>query len=232
MAAERAWSLRVWSARKSAVPLGGIKYSFYITSCPSQPYQVVMSRGRFVVFEGLDRSGKTTVVNAIYEKLLPATSVERVRFPNREGPIGSIIDGYLQKRITLGNEAIHLMFSADRYEHISRIEGLRKSKIVLCDRYSMSGIAYSAAKGLDLEWCAMSDSRLPRPDLTVFIDVPMDEICRRKGFGEEVHDNLLFLKKVHSSYMRLLEKEENVLVVDGTLSVDEIVEVISQRILG
>ncbi|WEL38468.1 thymidylate kinase [Encephalitozoon hellem] len=189
-----------------------------------------MSEGKFVVFEGLDRSGKTTVVNSLYESLLPIASVSKVRFPNRNGCIGKTIDEYLQKKITLKSETIHLLFAADRYEHKAMIEDLRKDSIILCDRYSMSGVAYSAAKGLDLNWCAMSESLLPKPDLTVFIDIPMDEICRRKGFGEEIFDNIAFLKKVRSAYQTLLKEEKNVLIVDGTLSVNEIVEIVKKKI--
>ncbi|AFN82887.1 thymidylate kinase [Encephalitozoon romaleae SJ-2008] len=189
-----------------------------------------MSKGKFVVFEGLDRSGKTTIVNTLYESLLPTVSVNKIRFPNRNGCVGKVIDEYLQKKISLKNETIHLLFSADRYEHKAMIEELRKDSIVLCDRYSMSGVAYSVAKGLSLDWCAMSESLLPKPDLTVFIDVPMDEICRRKEFGKEIHDSITFLKKVFLAYQILLKEEKNVFIVDGTLPIDEIIEIVKKKI--
>ncbi|CAD25310.1 THYMIDYLATE KINASE [Encephalitozoon cuniculi GB-M1] len=191
-----------------------------------------MSKGKFVVFEGLDRSGKTTIVGSLYESLLPIVPTSKIRFPNRSGPVGKIIDGYLQKKTNLESETIHLLFSADRYEHRLMIEELRRDTIILCDRYSMSGIAYSVAKGLSLDWCIASEALLPKPDLTIFIDVPMDEICRRKGFGTEIHDTVPFLKKVLSAYQALLKKEENTLVVDGTLPVREVVEIVRKRILG
>ncbi|ADM11409.1 thymidylate kinase [Encephalitozoon intestinalis ATCC 50506] len=190
-----------------------------------------MTQGKFIVFEGLDRSGKTTIVDSLYDSLSSMGDVRKMRFPNRSGNIGKVIDAYLRKEINLENETIHLLFSGDRYEQKSTIEELRKSSILLCDRYSLSGASYSVAKGLDLDWCVMVDSGLPKPDMTIFIDIPLDEISRRKGFGNEVHDHLPFLEKVLSAYKVLLKREKNVLIVDGTFPISSIVEIVKRKIL-
>lgn len=186
----------------------------------------------FVVLEGLDRSGKTTTASRLCERLAPLVPTVQIRYPTRDSHVGSLIDRYLRKEISFTNESIHLLFCSDRYEHRLMVEEKRRTHVVLCDRYSMSGAVYSAAKGLDLDWCIMSDSLLPKPDLTVFIDTPMDELARRKGFGDEIHDDRDLQQKIHGMYMQLLQREQNVLVVDGCLSTDEIVEIVAARVLG
>ncbi|KAH9411575.1 thymidylate kinase [Ordospora pajunii] len=190
-----------------------------------------MMKGMFVVFEGLDRSGKTTMVNALHERMSKSVAVRKIGFPNRSTALGRVIDGYLRRQIKLEDETIHLVFSADRYEHKQMIEELRKDSVVLCDRYAMSGVVYSAAKGLDLGWCEMTEELLPKPDVTVFIDVPTDELCKRKGFGEEVYDNMEFQNKVYSLYAFLLKKEKNVLIIDGTCAVEDNIEKIVHAIM-
>lgn len=190
-----------------------------------------MSGGRFVVFEGLDRSGKTTLVNGVYERLVPQYPTRKIGFPNRNNELGRLVDGYLRKRMSFEDETVHLLFSSDRYEHRKIINEARSNTIVLCDRFSMSGIVYSAAKGLDLDWCIMSERHLPKPDLTVFVDTPAEEITRRMGFGDEVHDDRAFQEKVYVLYRKMLEKEENVLVVDGSLPVSEVVDAVVGKIL-
>ena len=190
-----------------------------------------MTKGIFVVFEGLDRSGKTTMVNALHDRMSKDMVVRKIGFPNRSTALGRVIDGYLRKQIKLEDETIHLVFSADRYEHKEMIEQLRKDSVVLCDRYSMSGVVYSAAKGLNLQWCEMTEELLPKPDLTVFIDVPTDELCKRKGFGEEVYDDMEFQKKVYSLYASLLKKEKTVLIIDGTCAVEDNIEKVMHTIM-
>jgi len=190
----------------------------------------MIQEGKFIVFEGLDRSGKTTIVNELYERLVSNFPVKKIRFPNRDDQLGKLVDGYLRKQVKFEDETIHLLFSGDRYEHRLMINEIRKNNIILCDRYSMSGIVYSAAKGLDLNWCIMVESLLPKPDLTIFIDTPMEELIKRKGFGDEVYDNKIFQEKTYALYQELLKNEKNSFIVDGSLPINEIIEIIIKRI--
>jgi len=64
------------------------------------------------------------------------------------------------------------MFSANRWELRDRILGeINKGVNVILDRYAFSGVAYSAAKGLSLEWCKGSDRGLPKPDIVFFLSI-------------------------------------------------------------
>lgn len=74
-------------------------------------------RGLFIVFEGLDRCGKTTQVNLLHDHC-KSHNIDAfpIDFPLRTTPIGSLIDGYLKNQTTFPDEAIHLLFSANRWE--------------------------------------------------------------------------------------------------------------------
>jgi len=86
----------------------------------------------------------------------------------------------------MGNEAVHLLFAMNRWESKQQIiEAVRQGKHVVCDRYAYSGVAYSAAKGLDFEWCKNADKGLIKPDLVFYLNANPEDIEKRGGFGEE-----------------------------------------------
>ncbi|EYB84388.1 hypothetical protein Y032_0317g2316 [Ancylostoma ceylanicum] len=69
-------------------------------------------------------------------------------FPDRKEPFGQVIDRYLRKEIDLCERALHLAFSANRWEKAALIEEKIAAGVdVICDRYCFSGVAYSIAKG-------------------------------------------------------------------------------------
>lgn len=105
-------------------------------------------QGKFIVFEGLDRCGKSTMVRLLHESSPETTAV--YSFPNRSTPIGKMIDSFLSSKAEFNAEAIHLLYSANRWECVNEIKTLlSEGKTVICDRYWFSGVAYSFAKGLD-----------------------------------------------------------------------------------
>eukprot|EP00968_Pinguiococcus_pyrenoidosus_P013746 scaffold1245_cov252-Pinguiococcus_pyrenoidosus.AAC.9 len=107
-------------------------------------------RGAFIVFEGVDRSGKSTNCARVAARL----SAQLKRFPDRSTGIGTMINGYLAQGVDLDDRAVHLLFSANRWECAAGIrEALAQGQHVVCDRYAYSGVAFSASKeGLTLEW--------------------------------------------------------------------------------
>jgi dTMP kinase len=170
---------------------------------PTQP------RGAFVLLEGIDRCGKTTQCAKLVERLLSAgITAILMRFPDRTTSTGMIINNYLtQSSSTLDDHAIHLLFSANRWESASTlIQHLQNGTTVVCDRYVYSGVAFSASKIksissssdatnnnnnnnntkevplLDLEWCKAPDRGLPAPDCVFFLDVSPDVAEQRGGY--------------------------------------------------
>jgi dTMP kinase len=159
-------------------------------------------RGLFVVVEGADRAGKSTAVAAAVKELRErGMAVEKLSFPNRATPVGKLIDTYLTSGADASDEAIHLLFAANRWESASYIAStLLAGTHIICDRYAHSGIAYSRAKGLDPAWCESGDVGLPAPDLLVFLDAPPAVLEKRPGFGNERYERREFQQRVHEAY--------------------------------
>lgn len=120
-------------------------------------------RGALIVLEGLDRSGKSSQCSRLTSFLhTQGLSVEAWRFPDRSTPMGKMISSYLSSQMDLDDASIHLLFSANRWEKRALMEAkLRAGTTLVVDRYSYSGVAFSAAKGLDLNWCKVSRHLYP-----------------------------------------------------------------------
>ncbi|KAL3332701.1 hypothetical protein AABB24_032987 [Solanum stoloniferum] len=136
------------------------------------------SRGALIVLEGLDRCGKTSQSGRLYKYLdEQGHSVESWRFPDRNTGVGQMISSYLANKSQLDDHAIHLLFSANRWEKRSLMEEkLKSGTTLIVDRYSYSGVAFSSAKGLDIEWCKAPEIGLLAPDLVVYLDISPEVI--------------------------------------------------------
>ena len=158
------------------------------------------SRGLFFLFEGVDRCGKTTQARRLCEALAAAGErCELLRFPDRASATGQLLDRYLQRQLELDDRAVHLLFSANRWEASARLAGLLRAGVhVVVDRYAHSGVCFSSAKpasgapppngALALEWCKAPDAGLPMPDVLLFMDVPLEKAAARGGFGGERYE--------------------------------------------
>ncbi|UJR28789.1 hypothetical protein I4U23_010015 [Adineta vaga] len=128
-------------------------------------------RGVLIIFEGLDRIGKTTQSKLLYDYLSQECGIlcERLAFPDRTTQIGSLIDAYLQRKIEYNDHTIHLLFSANRWECMDTMRmKLLQGYTIIVDRYAYSGVAFSQAKGLDHKWCQSCDIGLIKPDLVLY----------------------------------------------------------------
>jgi len=191
-------------------------------------------RGSLIIFEGVDRCGKTTQVKLVNERLLSAGYKTFVtRFPERTSDIGQMINQYLKNNNELSDQAVHLLFSANRWEYNNLIKDkISSGTHVIIDRYAFSGVAFTAAKGLDFEWCKNPDRGLPKPDLVIQLNV--DEECAkgRGGFGEERYEKVEFQRRVRSLYAQLAEENKDMWkVVDGSGSIDDTTNILSDMIM-
>eukprot|EP01138_Halocafeteria_seosinensis_P002258 gb/GECG01002310.1/.p1 GENE.gb/GECG01002310.1/~~gb/GECG01002310.1/.p1 ORF type:complete len:242 (+),score=38.55 gb/GECG01002310.1/:1-726(+) len=167
-----------------------------------------VSRGAFIVFEGVDRCGKTTQAQKLVEALeKDGQSSKFMRFPDRSTPIGGMINEYLNQSSELDDHSVHLLFSANRWEKKKEIESLLTSGThVIVDRYSFSGVAFSAAKDeMSFDWCAAPEYGLPQPDSVFFMEMEVEDTERRGGYGEERYENKTFQTKVKAQYQKLYD---------------------------
>ena len=94
--------------------------------------QTIVKRGSLIVFEGCDRSGKTTACKRLvdYFNANQNHSAKFMRFPDRSTEVGQAIDGYLKGQRELDDHVIHLLFSANRWEKV-RLALKKKASILL-----------------------------------------------------------------------------------------------------
>lgn len=201
-------------------------------------------RGHLIVFEGLDRSGKSTQCTKLVEHLRSqGKEVFHQRFPDRTTVIGQMINAYLSGASQQEDHAIHLLFSANRWEAVESIkQRIAAGTTVVVDRYYYSGCVYSAAKqnpSMDLEWCRHPEVGLPRPDLCVFLDIKAEDAAKRGGFGTERYEKQETQDRVRGLFGELRKHEdeaEDIVVVDAGGSVEEvkkaIYDIVQKRLEG
>ena len=189
--------------------------------------QTQTSRGNLIVFEGLDRSGKSTQCLRLVDTLRESKmKVQYLRFPNRDTPIGRTIDRYLTSQTYMDDHAIHLLFSANRWEAAENIRSLIASgTTVIIDRYYYSGCVYSAAKGIDLNWCRKPEVGLPRPDLCLFLDLSSEVAAQRGGYGTERYETRGIQDRVRELFEEMMahrDESEDFAVVDASGSLEDV----------
>jgi dTMP kinase len=173
-------------------------------------------KGIFIVIEGLDGSGKTTQAILLAKKLSQSYNVMLTAEPS-QGKIGTFIrESCLYEDKRLPTEAEALLFAADRIDHIEKEikPAVEEGKLVICDRYVYSSIAYQGSAGLSLDWIKTINARALQPDFSVFIDVTPEHVLERLQRKKSVMETLETQQKVRDVYLKFVEKGELV-KVDG-----------------
>jgi dTMP kinase len=167
------------------------------------------NRGGIIVFEGGDRTGKSTQVKLLAEALTKqGRTVKVVKFPERSTAIGKIIDNVLQKKETMHLQALRLLFSANRWELAESIlSDVRQGTTILMDRYCYSGVAYAMATQSSTEASTTTVDKLitpefglPAPDRVFWMVTPVDELVKRKQFGAEAFETKEIQTKVLDAF--------------------------------
>lgn len=116
------------------------------------------------------------------------------------------------------DEGIHLLFTLNRWEAKKNMEKLlNEGTTLIVDRYSYSGVAFSAAKGLDLKWCKEPETGLLKPDRVILLTLTSEAMARRGGFGEERYEIPEFQLKANKVFMQLKDDDYwNVIDADKT----------------
>ncbi len=182
--------------------------------------------GAFIVFEGIDGSGKSTQMRRLADSLRKATyAVVETREPT-EGPYGRKIRALYRDRTSVTPEEEIELFINDRRQHIEEIiePALSSGKIVLCDRYFFSTAAYQGAAGCDPEEILARHEFAPVPDLVIIIEIDprlsISRITEQRGDTLNDFEQLESLKKVDSIFKQMnLPYIER---IDGSTSEDEV----------
>lgn len=183
-------------------------------------------KGKFITFEGCEGSGKSTQLRLLSQYL----DERGIPYILTREPGGSSVSEQIRSVILNGkntemcDECEALLYAAARAQHLKDtvIPALNEGKLVVCDRYVDSSLAYQgAARGMGTEYIERINSRAISeypPDLTVFLDIPPDKAFMRKH-GADRNDRmeqlgLDFHMRVYEGYIALLKKYPRICPVD------------------
>src|SRR5262245_39419670 len=151
-----------------------------------------------IAFEGLDQSGKETQARHLRVRIeQQGRQARAVSFPDYDTPIGQEIAKALRGDQDFGPDVMQLLYIANRFEYRQRLElWLGAGEVVLCDRYCASSVAYGEAQGLDPHWLTQVQRDLPRPAVTVLLDIAPETAVRRKAADRDRYerDRMLLTK--------------------------------------
>lgn len=197
----------------------------------------------FITFEGCEGCGKSTQAKALTRKLL-ALSISVVLLHEPGGTeLGDRIRHLLKwaKEVPISPMAELLLFNASRANLVDEIirPALKQGRTVICDRFVDSTVAYQGyGRGLDLgvvrSACGMATLGL-KPDLTVLLDIPVEEGLRRKAAKADLdrfeQTDSSFHRRVREGYLKMAHEEpQRWLVIDGTRIKADIKSAVWQRV--
>ncbi len=176
--------------------------------------------GAFIVFEGIDGSGKTSICEMVHEELEKEGRHSVLTQEPTHDEIGTFIRNGSVEGISQMAEA--LLFVADRAVHTEKIIKLvDEGYTVLCDRYFASTVAYQAASlngdCLDWDWLLQINAPVVRtPDLTFLLDVDVEKSMKRIAERGErsKFENLEYQRSVRMNYIKLA-KQFNFVIIDA-----------------
>jgi dTMP kinase len=181
-------------------------------------------QGHLIAFEGLDQSGKQTQAERLRDRLTAlGRKVRLVSFPDYSTYIGDELAKALAGDREYGADVMQLLYVANRYEWKTALQQmLDDGWFVVCDRYLASSVAYGEAFGLDPGWLMEIQRFLPRPSVTVMLDIAPQTAVTRKSVDRDRYERDLSLQaRVRESYLRLAARE-GWLLLDGERPKDAI----------
>ncbi|MEJ5285173.1 MAG: dTMP kinase [Brevinematia bacterium] len=194
-----------------------------------------MEKGFFIVFEGIEGSGKTTQSILLSEKLKNRDyDVIHTKEPGGTD-FGEKIRNILLHEDEVSDITELLLFLADRKEHIERLikPSLEKNRIVISDRYFYSTLAYQiGGRKLDEDMVNYLNNIIVDnliPDIVFYIDIDAEESIKRKKHSHLdriEREEMFFHINIRNEYLRIAEKSENFIVVDGKKPIQDVHHII------
>ena len=186
----------------------------------------------FITFEGPDGSGKSTIIQKVYDYLIENNyDVIKTREPGGS-PIAEKIRNLIldTENTEMGYRTEALLYAASRAQHVEEtiLPALNENKIVLCDRFLISSLAYQGVgRDLGIENVRKINEFAINgvfPDFVLFFDVdPITTLKRKSSLDtadrlEKEGNN--FHERVYNGYKEILNSEKNIEIIDATQSVE------------
>ncbi|MEZ4911012.1 MAG: dTMP kinase [Saprospiraceae bacterium] len=194
-----------------------------------------MPRGKLIVFEGIDGSGKSTQIHLLaryFESLGYQVHVTAEPTNNR---IGKTIRDIFSGNLEGDQHVIAALFAADRLDHIlNSVYGMKglveNGVIVLCDRYYLSSLAYHSVH-VSMDWVQALNVKAMetlKPDVHIYINISPEESIQRissRNIATEMYENIENLKSVSKAYNQIIDMyqhTETIISIDGQKDVESI----------
>ena len=201
-----------------------------------------MSKGIFIVLDGMDGSGKSEMVNLLGRYISSNDkncNVLATREPS-EGVYGKEIRDILaqEEDPKINGKRLLELFIKDREDHLKKevVPFLNKTdkvkNIVICDRYYYSTIAFQATQGLDIKMLIEVNKGFLKPDLALILNIkPEIALERIKTRKKEKFEKLEFMKKLRKRFLEMPKLlNDNIKVIDASKSKEEVFEDIRQEV--
>lgn len=191
---------------------------------------------RIIEVEGIDASGKTTLATNLAVALRGKDKrVLHLGFPDHNSVTGKVLRAWLRKEWTTGDQYIDaLTFQClqivNRLDLLPPEDKMPLYDHIVVDRYWTSGLVYGHADGLDLDWLIHAQGRLPKPDISFHVMVPVPvALERKKGkFKDRYEENSDYIQKVAGLYEKVFARLRQEPVptkfheIDGTQTEEEV----------
>ncbi len=211
--------------------------------------QDIEIKGRLIVIEGPDASGRSTQIGMITTKL-EADGHAVLNTGLRRSELVSVGIVEAKREHMLGRRTMSLFYAADFADQLENkiIPALRSGYIVLADRYIYTLMARDAVRGIGKRWSHQLFGFAIVPDLVFYLDVDPNELVHRvfqknmfldyyesgadMGLSDDMYESFIIYQHMIAKEFRTMQKRYNLVLVDGNRSIPEINIDLQKRIDG
>lgn len=201
-----------------------------------------LKKGILIAIEGIDGSGKSSLAKNLYQSLSKHYPVMLTKEPGGT-PLGQYLRSIVQeKKIPVCPKAEFMLFATDRAQHFEQviIPALNEGKIIISDRMADSSLVYQGyGRGLDKNAITMINEFVMngiKPDITIFVKVSAHIATQRvlqrnaalTSFEKEKQE---FVEKLIFGFDELYKNRENVIIVDGNQTQEQVTQEAINKIL-
>lgn len=202
--------------------------------------------GLLVVIEGTDGSGKSTQLELLKRSIQDQSYGVMVSEWKTSRLIADVIDDAKDRNL-LNATTYSLLYAADFADRLENhiIPALKSGFIVLLDRYFYTALARDVVRGQDIEWVKNLYEYAPVPDLTFYLDMPVETLLKRiigttgldyyesgrdVGFSTDFYKSFEIYQKKCLEQYNLMKEEYDFKCIDGTKSIKDIHEIMKSEI--
>ncbi|MGY6529147.1 MAG: dTMP kinase [Cyanobacterium sp.] len=176
-----------------------------------------MSKGLFLVFEGVDGAGSSTQAQLLQDYFTKINQKSVVSPEPSGGPIGQLLRTFLAGKNDFNDQDLYdqqmaYLFAADRHYHLyNNLDGVysltSQNVHVISTRYYFSSLAYNGKTQKDYDFVSILNQKFPPPDVVIYLDLPVELALERMGDRpyKEIYETEAKLTKVRERFTEIFE---------------------------